>query len=504
MANLVLKNNTSGGKTSVTADEFIGNASSATKAGLLSYQPIVKTDTDIDAFLSANALKAAIWTDTSSPGTGNGILLSGGYTSTNYGFQLAIDDDPSWMIKLRQRNTDGWKEWKRIPMGDGTGASGTWGISITGNAATANSATNATNSVNAQILTRHTKCTTADELNAFIKTGGLAVTSCDAAATTMNNDGVIMSMAWGSGTYGAQIWLDDGGGEGGMAIRNSTGTAWNPWRKVFTEANYTSWVPTKTGSGASGTWGISITGNAATATTATSASSASYATSAGSASSAAYLSPARTLSGDSHALALKNEFTNNKASIQRNKLITYYSGAYGNGSQYMGYFLPGYDTTPYGGFFVAHYDSCYYVGISYGTFNQQQILTSTNYSSWAAPSSHSHSNYLPLSGGTMTGKLQVNHTIFSYQYTNSNNRAAFMWDKPGSNYTGVGACGTTDMIHFGPCDANANWVSSYNQIWRFQGGVYATGWLETDNCGTSAPGSSTPGYGRGGALYFKY
>ena len=375
MANLVLKNNTSGGKTSVTADEFIGNASSATKAGLLSYQPIVKTDTDIDAFLSANALKAAIWTDTSSPGTGNGILLSGGYTSTNYGFQLAIDDDPSWMIKLRQRNTDGWKEWKRIPMGDGTGASGTWGISITG--------------------------------------------------------------------------------------------------------------------------------NAATATTATSASSASYATSAGSASSAAYLSPVRTLSGDSHALALKNEFTNNKASIQRNKLITYYSGAYGNGSQYMGYFLPGYDTTPYGGFFVAHYDSCYYVGISYGTFNQQQILTSSNYSSWAAPASHSHS-YVPLSGGTMTGKLQVNNTIFGYQYGNSNNKAAFMWDKPGTNYTGVGACGTTDMIHFGPCDANANWVSSYNQIWRFQGGVYATGWLETDNCGTSAPGSSTPGYGRGGALYFKY
>jgi hypothetical protein len=31
MANLVLKNNTSGGKTSVTADNFVGNASSASK-----------------------------------------------------------------------------------------------------------------------------------------------------------------------------------------------------------------------------------------------------------------------------------------------------------------------------------------------------------------------------------------------------------------------------------------------------------------------------------------
>ena len=31
MANLVLKNNTSGGKTSVTADNFVGNASTASK-----------------------------------------------------------------------------------------------------------------------------------------------------------------------------------------------------------------------------------------------------------------------------------------------------------------------------------------------------------------------------------------------------------------------------------------------------------------------------------------
>ena len=122
-----------------------------------------------------------------------------------------------------------------------------------------------------------------------------------------------------------------------------------------------------------------------------------------------------------------------------------------------------------------------------------ELLTSYNYSWWA----------LPVSGGTMTGKLQVNNIIFGYNYTNSNNAAAFMWDKNGSNYTGVGSCNTTDMIHFGPCNASGAWVSNYNQIWRFQGGVYATGWLETDNYGTGDPGTSTPGYGRGGAIYFK-
>jgi len=43
------------------------------------------------------------------------------------------------------------------------------------------------------------------------------------------------------------------------------------WRRILHESNYNSWVPTLTGGGASGTWGISVTGNAATATTATNA-----------------------------------------------------------------------------------------------------------------------------------------------------------------------------------------------------------------------------------------
>jgi len=48
----------------------------------------------------------------------------------------------------------------------------------------------------------------------------------------------------------------------------SSGAGYGSWRRILHDANYTSWVPSKTGSGASGTWGISITGNATTATTA--------------------------------------------------------------------------------------------------------------------------------------------------------------------------------------------------------------------------------------------
>jgi hypothetical protein len=64
----------------------------------------------------------------------------------------------------------------------------------------------------------------------------------------------------------------------GVSIDGNAATATNG----LTTANYTSYSPTLTGGGASGNWGINITGNAATATTATTTSgNAATATSAG-------------------------------------------------------------------------------------------------------------------------------------------------------------------------------------------------------------------------------
>ena len=54
--------------------------------------------------------------------------------------------------------------------------------------------------------------------------------------------------------------------DGSMAYRiNSNGVAWMPWKIVVDSLNYTNYAPTKTGSGASGTWGIDITGSASVA-----------------------------------------------------------------------------------------------------------------------------------------------------------------------------------------------------------------------------------------------
>lgn len=111
-----------------------------------------------------------------------------------------------------------------VPSTTGTGASGTWNINVLGNAGTATTASTAT---------------TATTANAT------------AAAVTFNNSG---SGAASGSTFN------------GSAAR--------------TISYNTIGAPSTTGANASGTWGISISGNAATATSATSATTATSATNA--------------------------------------------------------------------------------------------------------------------------------------------------------------------------------------------------------------------------------
>lgn len=119
------------------SDTIGGNALQAYK---IYYPSVLKDQASIDNFHEACTFKYSLWEGnlegmgSSFPGTYNGIILSGGWVSAKYGFQLAIDDDPNYFIALRQKGNDTWSTWKQIPMGDGTGASGTWGINITGSA----------------------------------------------------------------------------------------------------------------------------------------------------------------------------------------------------------------------------------------------------------------------------------------------------------------------------------------------------------------------------------
>lgn len=93
----------------------------------------------------------------------------------------------------------------------------------------------------------------------------------------------------------------------------------------------------------------------------------------------------------------------------------------------------------------------------------------------AAKTASAVGNYLPLSGGTLTGKLQVNDVIFGYRYAKNNNAPAFVFGKPGPGFTGIGAHGT-DTIYFSAVtsDGNFNWDNDYKQKWIFNGTVTAT------------------------------
>lgn len=88
------------------------------------------------------------------------------------------------------------------------------------------------------------------------------------------------------------------------------------------------------------------------------------------------------------------------------------------------------------------------------------------------------------------GTSRFNDTVFGYAYNVNNNKAAFMWDKSGSYYTGMGANGAADTIQFRACDANGSWVD-HRQHWHFYGDLYAYG-ARFANRGAS---TSTSAYG---------
>lgn len=69
---------------------------------------------------------------------------------------------------------------------------------------------------------------------------------------------------------GLRGWNDPSGGDshelafnGNLGILTRSGaTTWNAWRRILDSSNYTEYTVTKSGSGASGTWGINVTGSA--------------------------------------------------------------------------------------------------------------------------------------------------------------------------------------------------------------------------------------------------
>ena len=115
---------------------------------------------------------------------------------------------------------------------------------------------------------------------AITGSGALATFKATKLMTTNKpkSDGHILHFYWdNTGGYDSQLAVTIGENPE-LQMRGQQASTWGEWQTVLSSNNYTDYTVKKDGTGASGTWGISITGNAATATKATSADSATKAT----------------------------------------------------------------------------------------------------------------------------------------------------------------------------------------------------------------------------------
>lgn len=146
----------------------------------------------------------------------------------------------AWRLQLDSSNYNSYS-----PTLTGGGASGTWGINITGNAATATSAVQLTG--------------TQPNLGYSISGQNIDYAGQGGPQVQSQGSGAAMMSFHRPGSYAINF---------GLGTDNQLRTG--GWSRggnyvILDAANYTSYAPSLTGGGASGTWGISISGNAATA-----------------------------------------------------------------------------------------------------------------------------------------------------------------------------------------------------------------------------------------------
>lgn len=245
---------------------------------------------------------------------------------------------------------------------------------------------------------------------------------------------------------------------------------------VLDTNNYTSYAPTKTGSGASGIWGISITGNANTATSASSAS----------------------------LLSIHNNVTNTST---RSTFASTWTGGVSGLKYVWGQSWKDTSISSDPGDLVlglrpAQYSSgtelCMMIDGDYYAMGNK-VLHAGNWSSYCAAKSHSHS-YLPLSGGTMSGHLYAtsglswNHAYWTpngnVYCTPSSNNQEWSFDVGASGYTGC-----------------------YWHVWSAKNGCSMLSCYADDNSvhipngpfvvGSRAYGTSLPGASYVGQVFFK-
>lgn len=155
----------------------------------------------------------------------------------------------------------------------GTGASGTWGISISGNAATATNADTVDGKHNGELTAQYfsagTMLTHNDTINTILS-GVYSYIDADNPTGSIGNNCILVAFRTRDRTDNLQIVSTANDKTLYYRIAVNIGLpeyeTWTAWRELIHSDNYTKYAPSLTGSGAYGTWGINVSGNAASAT----------------------------------------------------------------------------------------------------------------------------------------------------------------------------------------------------------------------------------------------
>jgi len=230
-----------------------------------------------------------------------------------------------------------------------------------------------------------------------------------------NNANAIISLNRHGGDYPSQLGFSS---DGNIYYREGVGTT--AWKTIFTSSNYTSYTVTKSGSGASGTWGINITGSSAScsgnATTATTASN---------------------LSGFINTTSSGTAV--NSATSNGHYYVTETSGIYNisDGAAFV---------QAYSSSWVAQIYQDYRTGQialrgkNNGTWQSwRKVLDSSNYTSYAATKGHSHGNYMgAISANGYYGMAKPDGSASDWIRTTSSGIIPYQSGSRGSGHSALG------------------------------------------------------------------
>ena len=373
------------------------------------------------------------------------------------------------------------------------------------------------------------RITTVDDLNKFIEQGTFKysiINPLEGLNGLEKNDGIVLSFSWDTSTaWGHQIFLDDSSYN--MAHRHLNNGTWQPWVKMIDANNYTNYTVTKTGSGASGTWGISITGNSGTASklqTARTISLTGSVTGSGSFDGSGNLTISTT-TNHTH-----NQYYDSGISRAANTVLAAPNGSAGSATfrklaaaDLPDSYLPLSGGTMSGTINFAvnklamnfrNDNASYYTGIMYQTAGNEALVfaaknavtsfmfkcgldpTTMTSSTWTTtiPSAQIkgqslYVNSLIANGSVPSYNFYVNGTSYltgrlittANIYTNRGGTSAssFQWNKSGTYFGGIGYHGTSNENYLGPTNEDGSWADTDSDTW------YIRGKLKTGAIGSS-------------------